>query len=130
MSGSCEHLAPDFLGYIAALPEFEKVYCIDTKIQHIIKKGEPIPKMVYGAGGTDLNPVFEIFEDLEKKAPPNVKLNFIVLTDGEIPPVKFGAKDAMTLVFTTHMEVHWEKALRPWRNITIKGNKEEVEADV
>jgi predicted metal-dependent peptidase len=118
MSGSCEHHAPDFLGYLMALPEFEAVYMIDTQIQHVVKKGEKIPEMVYGCGGTDLNPAFKICEDIEQKY-KGIKKNFIILTDGEIPEVTNGPKESLTIVFTTHEEVHFKKARRKWMNIHI-----------
>lgn len=118
MSGSCEFHAPDFMGYITALPQFEAIYCIDTKIHHVVKKGEPIPKMVYGCGGTDMNPALKVCEEIEKRN-PSVRCNFIMLTDGEIPEVECGPRNSLFLTFTTHLSVHFKKASRKWQNIDI-----------
>lgn len=103
VSGSCFDYTEQFLGYITALPEFEEVVFFDTKITQKLKKGQPIPKTARGFGGTDLNPVFQHWIGIEKKS-QHVKLNFVVLTDGEVPDITRMTK-TVPIVFTTHAEV-------------------------
>ncbi len=112
VSGSCAELTEKFLAYITALPEFEEVVFFDTRIVKVMKKGEPMPSAMSGYGGTDMNPVFERWIRKEKES-RGVKLNFVGLTDGEIPAVARLPK-TQPLVFTVHVEVPG------CRNIRIK----------
>jgi len=125
-SGSCDQYVEGFLGYVMALPQFEAVVYCDTEIKHIVKKGEEIPKFVPGLGGTDLNPMLQMFQDIEEKE-RNVKTNFVLLTDGEIPDVTAGPKDSIMVVFTTHNLVHNDNARKPWINVQINPDTMEVE---
>lgn len=120
VSGSTDGYIEDFLGYVMALPEFEEVVYCDTQIQHIIRKGDPIPPMVPGLGGTNLNPVFERFAEHERNKKGSEKLNFLILTDGELGAVETGPKDSNVIVFTTHCLVKYSEARRPWINIEIE----------
>jgi predicted metal-dependent peptidase len=118
VSGSCMDFTEQFLSYVAGLPEFEACYFFDTGITQIWKKGEITPTSTKGYGGTDLNPVMKVFADLEQKN-KMYKMNFIVLTDGEIPPLTCGPIKSNVVVFTTHQEVHYSGAMRPYRNIQL-----------
>lgn len=113
VSGSCSDLTEKFLSYITALPEFEEVVFFDTGIKKVVKKGDPIPGSMTGYGGTDMNVVFDRWNSIEKKN-RNTKLNFVALTDGEIPEVIKLTK-TQPLIFTTHLEIPGCK------NIKIKG---------
>jgi predicted metal-dependent peptidase len=125
-SGSCDNYVEGFLGYVMALPEFEQVIYCDTEVKHIVNKGENIPQFVPGLGGTDLNPMLKMFEDIEAKA-RNIKTNFILLTDGEIPEVTCGPRDSTMVVFTTHNFVEFAEARKQWANIQINPETCEVE---
>ena len=122
VSGSCFDYTEDFLGYILALPEFEAVYFFDDGIKSIVKKGEECPKQMQGYGGTDLNPVLEEFAKIEKSA-KGYKVNFVVLTDGFIPPIHVGPVFSNTIIMTTNDEVHWAGHNRGFRNIKIEIDK-------
>lgn len=113
VSGSCVDYTEKFLSYVSALPEFEEVVFFDTKITKIVKKGEPMPKAICGYGGTDMNAAVSRWLDVEKKS-RGIKLNFVALTDGEIPEIKRLPK-TVPLVFTTHLEV------KGCKNIKIRG---------
>ena len=119
VSGSCDDYIESFLGYIMGLPEFEEVVYCDTQIQNIVKKGDPIPNKVSGLGGTDLNPIMKRWEEFEKNKRGSEKLNFILLTDGEIPELEYGPRRSNVIVFTTHNTVNFKGASRPYLNILI-----------
>jgi len=120
VSGSCDDYIEGFLGYIMSLPEFEEIVYCDTEIQHIVRKGDEIPPKVPGLGGTDLNPIMARWEEFEKNKRGSEKLNFILLTDGEIPEITCGPKNSNVIVFTTARPVNYEGARRPFTNIYIE----------
>jgi len=122
-SGSVYDFTEDFMGYVMALPEFEELVMIDTQIQAIYKKGDPVPRVVPGGGGTDLNEGFHRWADIEKTA--KSKCNFICLTDGEIPAITRGPIKSKTIILTTHEEVQYSNAQKKYVNYHIdKGDYE------
>jgi len=121
VSGSCMDYTEDFLGYIMALPQFEAVYFFDTGITQVLTKNDEKPEhmsSVKGGGGTDLNPVMDLFRKIERES-FGAKLNFVVLTDGYIPALTTGPSRSRTVILTTGDEVHWSGAQRPYHNIKI-----------
>lgn len=122
VSGSCYDYIEDFVGYLLALPETEEIYFFDTDITLTLKKGQQVPKIIPGWGGTDLNPAMEKFAQIEKTA-QGIKPNFVVLTDGEIPELTVGPVKSRTVIMTTSDEVHYSKAINPYININISPNK-------
>ena len=121
VSGSCYDYTEQFLGYVAGLPEFEECYFFDTGIVMTWRKGQAIPNSAKGYGGTDLNPVMQRFAELEKKH-SHVKLNFVVLTDGEIPELKVGPAKSNVVIMTTNEEVKSPNG-NVYKNIKIRGNE-------
>jgi predicted metal-dependent peptidase len=118
VSGSCFNYSEQFLAYIKSLPEFEEVDFFDTGIRHTMKKGDSMPSGLNGYGGTDANPVMCKWEKLESRNITTNQLNFILLTDGEIPRLQFSPKKSNVIVFTTNEEVHARSGKR-WMNIHI-----------
>jgi len=123
VSGSCFDYIEDFAGYLLALPEIEKVYFFDTGITHTLSKGDSIPKTIPGWGGTDLNPAMAKFAEHEKET-IGARCNFVVLTDGEIPPLEVGPVRSRTVIMTTNEEVHYKGAVNPYININISSDIE------
>lgn len=119
VSGSCYEYTEQFLGYIAALPEFEECYFFDVEITETWKKGQKIPSKATGYGGTDMNSVTRKFKEHEEKH-KGVKLNFICLTDGIVPEITVGPVKSNVIIFTTENEVHYKNSYKPWRNIKLK----------
>ena len=119
VSGSCYEFTEQFLGYIAALPEFEECYFFDVGITETWKKGQKLPSKAQGYGGTDLNPCMEKFKELEAKH-RGIQMNFVVLTDGYIPELTTGPTKSNVIVFTTADEVHYKGSYKPFRNIKLK----------
>jgi len=122
VSGSCWDVTEDFLGYIMALPEFEEVSFFDVGIIETVVKGDVPPHKrpsCPAGGGTDLNPSMAHFEELEK-AVNSEKLNFIVLTDGYIPPLTCGPTKSNVIIMTVGDDVEYERAGRKYRNINIR----------
>jgi predicted metal-dependent peptidase len=117
-SGSCEGQAENFLGYLLDLPQIEEICFCDTRITKVWKKGEPFPTASFGGGGTDLNEVFERWEKLEAGS-RGTKMNFVALTDGEIPELTHGPRESTTIVFTSHNDVQFAGSRRPYMNVEI-----------
>ncbi|MCM8832453.1 MAG: hypothetical protein NC816_00795 [Candidatus Omnitrophica bacterium] len=124
VSGSVYDYTEDFIGYIMALEEFEELIFIDTQILQVFKKGDAFPKVVPGGGGTDLNPGFSHWAEIEQSNRGS-KLNFVCLTDGEIPPLTAGPIKSKVVILTTNEPVNYENSIRPYMNIKInKGDYE------
>lgn len=115
VSGSTFYYVPILLSYLLNLNGLEEILLIDTEIKTITKGGK-IPEIIIGGGGTDLNPGFQKWAELEKENP---YLNFICLTDGMIPELYIGPKYSNVYILTTKYPVNYKKAIKPYVNIFI-----------
>jgi predicted metal-dependent peptidase len=122
VSGSVWDYTKAFVEYIMGLDEFEELMLIDTEIKKIYRKGET-PDIAIGGGGTDLNPGFEYWRNIENNN-RGEKLNFVCLTDGEIPPLEVGPTRSKVLVLTTHNPINYDAAIKPYININIEKDVE------
>lgn len=118
ISKSCWELTEEFLGYVKGLPEFKECIFFNFDIVSIWKNGKLPNKEVLGGGGTDLNPVMKRFRDIECKN-RNTALNFVILTDGEIPELTTGPKRSNVVIFTTNQKVNYSGSIVPYKNIKI-----------
>lgn len=118
VSGSTWDYIDDFVAYIRSLPNFEELMFIDTTIKTVSKGGE-IPKIIKGGGGTDLNPGFRRWAEIEEKNKTK-KLNFICLTDGEVPPLTVGPVKSKVIILTTGKPINFPQALSSYINIKIQ----------
>jgi len=110
VSASTTELTEDFLGYIMALPQFEEVVFFDTKIQHVLKKGQPMPIVMNGYGGTDINCVIKRWQKVEDNN-RSKKLNFVALTDGYVEEIEEMTKEQI-LVLTTGIDIDGARNVR------------------
>ena len=90
----------------------------------MIDKHDQLPRQYPAGGGTDLNPVFKEFEKIEKEYHGKGNINFVVLTDGEIPPLRYGPRVGKTVILTTSDTIQFEGSAKPYLNINIDMSEE------
>jgi len=110
VSASTKDLTEDFIGYIMALPQFEEVVFFDTEIQYVLKKGQSMPSVMNGYGGTDINCVIKRWQKIEDNN-KSKKLNFVALTDGYVEEIEEMTKEQI-LVLTTGIDIEGARNIR------------------